>query len=87
MVEEAKEVKVMVTGGNDWKIVGKKFFYGWLSAFGSISVPYTINFLQTEDISTLPIWFISLVPVITGVLLAIQNAWVHREKITFVSDN
>jgi len=80
MAETVTGTPAIIVGGNDWSIVAKKFLYGLLAAFASIGLPYTINFLQTEDLSVLPVWFIGLVPVITGILLAIQNAWVHREK-------
>ena len=84
MAEVVKEMKVIVTGGNDWTIVGKKFFYGLLASFASVGIPYTVNFLQTEDLSSLPIWFIGSVPILVGLLLAIQNAWVHRQKFNLV---
>jgi cadmium resistance protein CadD (predicted permease) len=84
MVDECKEVKVIVTGGNDWSIVAKKFFYGLIATFASVGIPYTVQFLENEDLTGLPLWFIGLVPIITGILLAIQNAWTHREKIEYV---
>jgi len=86
MAEDCKEARVVVTGGNDWTIVGKKFLYGLLASFASVGVPYTINFLQTEDLSSLPLWFVGTVPFLVGILLAIQNAWNHRQKITFVTE-
>ena len=86
MVEENKEVRVIITGGNDWTIVAKKFVYGLVATFASVGVPYTINFLQNEDLSNLPLWFIGSVPFLVGILLAIQNAWNHRQKITFATD-
>ena len=85
MAEECKEVRVIITGGNDWSIVAKKFIYGLLASFAAVGVPYTVEFLQTEDLSSLPAWFVGLVPLIVGVLLALQNAWVHRQKIEFVT--
>jgi hypothetical protein len=84
MVEACQEVKVVFTGGNDWTIVAKKFLYGLVATFLTEALPYTIEFLQNEDLSTLPLWFAGLAPFIVGILLAIQNAWVHREQITFV---
>ena len=84
MATETKEVKLVVTGGNDWSIVFNKFLYGLLASFAAVGIPYTIEFLQTEDLSSLPAWFVGLVPLIVGVLLAIQNAWVHREKVDYI---
>jgi len=86
MAEQCKEAKVIVTSGNDWKIVAKKFLYGWGAAVAPITLSYSIDFLQNEDLSSLPIWFLALVPFITGALLAAQNAWNHRQKISFVTD-
>jgi hypothetical protein len=83
---EGVEVKAVVSGGNDWTIVGKKFAYGLLASCASIGIPYTVQFLQTEDLSSLPLWFVGSVPIIVGLLLAIQNAWVHRQKVTFVPE-
>ena len=81
MADVVTGIPAIIVGGNDWTIVVKKFLYGLLAAFVSIGLPYTANFLQTEDLSSLPVWFIGLVPFITGILLAIQNAWVHRQKV------
>jgi len=86
MANEGTNMRVVVVGGNDWTIVAKKFIYGFAAAVASVGVPYTINFLQTEDLSGLPTWFIGSVPIIVGTLLAIQNAWIHRQKITFIPD-
>ena len=85
MVDEpCKVARVVISGGNNWNIVTKKFLYGLGLTFVSIGLPYTINFLQTEDLSGFPVWFIALVPILTGALLALQNAWVHRQKIELV---
>ena len=84
MADGGTEARVIITGGNDWTIVGKKFLYGLAASFASVGIPYTIEFLQNEDLSSLPTWFIGAVPIIVGLLLAIQNAWVHRQKITIV---
>lgn len=72
-------------GGNDWSIVAKKFVYGLIIAIIAVAIPYAINFLQTEDLSSLPDWFLPFVPVIVGILLAIQNAWAHRLKLVEVN--
>lgn len=72
----------VVQGGNDWNIVAKKFFGGLLASFIGIGIPYTINFLQTEDLSAMPPWFITTIPVLVALLIAAKNAWDHRLKIT-----
>jgi len=79
-----KEIAYVVEGGNDWTKVAKKFLGGLGASFIAIFIPYAVNFLQTEDLSTLPTWFIGLVPVLVGILIAINNAWNHRLKLTRV---
>jgi hypothetical protein len=79
--EVSTPVVYKITGGNDWSIVAKKFLYGLLATFIGFALTYTITFLQTEDFSTLPSWMIAIIPIITGLLLAVQNAWSHRMKI------
>jgi len=80
--EAPKVINYTLEGGNDWTIVAKKFLYGLLFAIAGIVIPYTINFFQTEDLTGLPTWFLPFVPVIVAILLATQNAWAHRLKIT-----
>jgi hypothetical protein len=77
-----KQVTYTVEGGNDWTIVAKKFFGGLVASFIAIGVPYTINFFQTQDLSGLPPWFIASVPILVALLIAANNAWQHRLKIT-----
>ena len=79
-----KQPEYVVKGGNDWNIVAKKFFGGLLASFIGIGIPFTINFLQTEDLSAMPAWFITTIPVIVALLIAAKNAWDHRLKITKV---
>jgi hypothetical protein len=79
-----KQVVYTIEGGNDWTKVAQKFFGGLVASFLAIGIPYSINFLQTEDLSALPSWFIATVPVIVALLLAANNAWNHRTKITRV---
>lgn len=81
---DSVEAKVVISGGNDWGIVAKKFLYGLVASFAAVGIPYTVEFLQTEDLSSLPVWFVGAVPIIVGLLLAIQNAWIHRQKIEIV---
>jgi hypothetical protein len=73
-----KQIKYEVSGGNDWTIVAKKFLGGLLASWLAIGIPYAINFLQTEDLSSLPAWFVALVPLIVASLIAANNAWNHR---------
>lgn len=74
------DTEIIVTGGNDWNKVLQKFLLGLGASFVAVGIPYTVEFLQTEDLSSLPTWFVGVVPVIVAVLLAIQNAWSHRTK-------
>jgi hypothetical protein len=83
---EVTEAKVLISGGNDWKIVGGKFLKGLVFSFAGIGIPYSIEFLQNEDLSGLPIWFIAFVPFIIAALTATQNAIAHRQKITLVTN-
>jgi len=86
MVEECKEAKVIVSGGNDWTIVGKKFIYGLIATAIPVWIPYISEFLQNpSNLEGLPSWFISLAPIIVGLLLSAQNAWKHKRTITFVT--
>jgi len=78
-------VPALIVGGNDWTIVAKKFLYGLVATFMTVALPYTIQFLQNEDLTALPLWFAGLAPFIVGILLAIQNAWVHRKQVVPVT--
>jgi len=68
-------------GGNVWSKVVEKFFIGLGASFVGVLFTFAINFLQTEDLSTLPTWFITITPFLIAVLIAAQNAWVHREQV------
>jgi len=70
-----------VVGGNVWSKVAEKFLLGLGASFIGLALTYGITFLQTEDLSTLPVWFVTMVPFLTAVLIAAQNAWAHRQKI------
>lgn len=76
-----QEITYTIEGGNDWTIVAKKFLGGLVSSYIAIGIPYAINFLQTEDLSSLPIWFVTFVPAIVAILIAANNAWNHRLKV------
>jgi hypothetical protein len=81
MVETVTGTPAVIVGGNDWTIVAKKFLYGLIATFLAEGLPYTISFLQNEDLSLMPVWFIAAAPFLVGILLAIQNAWQHRQKV------
>lgn len=70
-----------VIGGNVWSKVVEKFFIGLAAGFVGLALTYGIQFLQTEDLSTLPTWFVAWVPFLTAVLIAAQNAWAHRQQV------
>ena len=76
--------ETIVVGGNVWSKVVEKFLIGLGASFVGLAFTYAINFLATEDLSTLPTWFITLVPFLTAILVAGQNAWAHREKVVTV---
>jgi hypothetical protein len=81
MAETITGTPAVIVGGNDWTIVGKKFLYGLVATFLAEGIPYTVEFLQNEDLSSMPVWFIAAAPFLVGILLAIQNAWSHRQKV------
>jgi hypothetical protein len=74
-------VETKVVGGNVWSKVVEKFLIGLGAGAIGLALTYSINFLQTGDFTELPTWFVASVPFLTAVLIAAQNAWVHREKV------
>lgn len=78
------ETEKVIVGGNVWSKVVEKFLLGLGVSVVGLALTYGINFLQTEDLSTLPTWFLVLVPFLTAALLAAQNAWSHREKVVVI---
>jgi len=78
-------METKVIGGNVWSKVAEKFLIGLGAGIFGLALTYSINFLQTGDLTELPTWFITLTPFLTAVLIAAQNAWAHREQVIEVT--
>lgn len=60
----------------DWTITAKKFVYGLVIAFIPVGLAYSINFLESGE---LPPEYLVYVPMVVGLLTALQNYFKHRK--------